>query len=60
MLLNAHHEAVPFTLPDCAGGQHWSRVFDTAGPHDETGMLAAIGEDYPLTARSLALFALGA
>ena len=33
VLLNAHHEAIPFTLPAHAAGQDWELLLDTADPH---------------------------
>ena len=32
LLVNAHHEPIPFTLPSRGEGQQWERVMDTAGP----------------------------
>lgn len=32
LLLNAHHEAIPFTLPVAREGQAWERCLDTADP----------------------------
>ena len=47
LLLNAHHDAIDFRLPD----SHWTVLLDTA----TTPGLA--GNSYPLKARSLALLA---
>jgi isoamylase len=57
MVLNAHHDLVTFTLPDCPGGARWSLLIDTNTP--ETGDAAAFasGATYDVTARSLLLFA---
>jgi glycogen operon protein len=55
LLLNAHHEAVPFTLPSVPGGEQWKVLMDTAQAAD--GLLTA-GETYPLAARSLLLLVL--
>jgi glycogen operon protein len=55
ILLNAHHEELPFKLPATLPGQHWELLFDTAHP----GVMGARLEDeqqYPLQARSLAVF----
>jgi glycogen operon protein len=60
MLLNAHHDNVAFSLPDCPGGRQWSRVFDTGQPDAENEYLAGINDTYEMTARSLILFALNA
>jgi hypothetical protein len=32
MLLNAHHEAIPFVLPQCVPGMRWELVLDTGSP----------------------------
>jgi isoamylase len=34
VLLNAHHEAVPYTLPDIDWGHEWEILVDTAGASD--------------------------
>jgi glycogen operon protein len=60
LLLNAHHETIPFTLPDGAGGEAWERLIDTFDP-DEAGGRAVrieIGNAYDLSGRSLSLFKL--
>ena len=54
VLLNAHHEDVPFTLPKFHAGARWSAWMDTSR---ESGLRAAETHDasaaYPLQARSL-------
>src|SRR5581483_10977454 len=35
LLLNAHHEAIPFTLPGTKPRQHWRLLLDTARTEDE-------------------------
>jgi glycogen operon protein len=55
LLLNAHHEKLPFTLPGTATEHQWQRVFDTADPGAE-GKEFAGKQIYPLEGRSLALF----
>jgi isoamylase len=56
ILLNAHHEAIPFALPSIDGHNAWQTVIDTA--HD-SGFAPdkgyAPGEVYPLEGRSVAL-----
>lgn len=52
LLLNSHHEAVPFLLPDSSGG--WVVAIDTADPVRE-GRCQPAGERYPVEARSLVL-----
>jgi glycogen operon protein len=55
LLLNAHHEAVPFTLPIADPPEHWLRVIDTA---DESKWAGQSGNAYPLQARSFAVLQL--
>jgi isoamylase len=59
LVLNAHHDLVKFTLPACAGGDHWSVVLDTNAPESDTKERFASGDTYDVTGRSLLLFALG-
>ncbi len=55
VLLNAHHDAIPFTLPGDTA-VHWVGLIDTASPG---GMPAPDslfpGAEYPLQGRSLVL-----
>ncbi len=55
MLLNAHHEPIPFTLPRCQTCQCWERLLDTA---DDRLNGQAFDEQhaYPLQGRSVAVF----
>jgi len=53
VLLNAHHESVPFTLPATPPGERWDRLLDTARGGDHTGEVA---DPYPLFERSVAVF----
>lgn len=55
LLLNAHHEAIPFTVPAPAAGTRWETLVDTAhasrpspAPHDDE-------QPYPLESRSMAV-----
>jgi isoamylase len=60
LLLNAHHEPRPFTLPAHKRGVRWQQVFDTA-MYDTIGKPVRLirgGEQYDLEARSLALLRL--
>jgi glycogen operon protein len=57
ILFNAHHEAIPFTLPEALEGQKWERLLDTFRPEMAAGP-AADGKPYPLEGRSLAVFRL--
>ncbi|MBI4627872.1 MAG: glycogen debranching protein GlgX, partial [Candidatus Rokubacteria bacterium] len=56
VLLNAHHESVPFVLPAHRRGVRWELVLDTraAGGHPRR-RLARGGASYALEARSLVL-----
>ncbi len=53
LLLNAHHEPVPFALPPASDG--WEILIDTAAEHDAAGTILPAGDRYPLQERSLAL-----
>jgi isoamylase len=55
LLLNAHHEPIPFTLPGAAGGPDWHALLDTARPHDRGEAPIAVGSSFQLEGRSLAL-----
>jgi isoamylase len=54
LLLNAHFEPLPFTLPVTNAGHIWERMFDTAEPTAPPATANA-GEQYPLQARSMIL-----
>ena len=59
LLLNAHHEPVPFTLPGSAAETHWGWVFDTNRPRLSAGAGSVQAlQTVTLAARSLALFQL--
>ena len=55
LLVNAHHETVPFTLPTRDGGSGWERLIDTSEavsePVDYPG-----GKQYDLKGRSMVVF----
>jgi glycogen operon protein len=55
MLLNAHHEPLPFVLPTIAGFTDWERLFDTADPRCKASSHRG-GESYKLESRSMAVF----
>jgi isoamylase len=57
-VLNAHHEPVPFSMPEVAGGRRWSLVFDTAVPEPPDDQRFTPGDIYESTGRSCQLFAL--
>jgi isoamylase len=54
LLMNAHHEAVPFTLPATREGQQWERLLDTADPQGEPRQCPG-GQQYELQGRSMAV-----
>jgi glycogen operon protein len=54
LLLNAHHEPIPFTLPATRPEHHWERLLDTAEISDAPLSLDG-GKKYPLQGRSLGL-----
>jgi glycogen operon protein len=55
ILLNAHSESIPFTLPKTQDGQAWERVLDTTGDDQEPLALRG-GDEFNLRDRSLVLF----
>jgi isoamylase len=52
LLLNAHYEPIPFTLPALKEGQPWERLFDTTDPQDEP-LQCTGGQQYELQGRSM-------
>jgi glycogen operon protein len=59
LLLNAHHEEVPFILPSHRASVRWDLILDTAEPSRGQGRIIYKGGDcYQLTSRSLVLFQL--
>ncbi len=56
VLMNSHHEPIPFRLPEHAAEQHWQPVLDTAQRPLFTRLRA--GDLYPLQGRSLAVLRL--
>ena len=57
MLLNAHHEEVPFTLPKVEAGKSWLRVVDTISAQVPEKRFSG-GSTYPLQGRAVVLFIL--
>jgi glycogen operon protein len=56
LLMNAHWEEIPFTLPDTAGGDVWQTLIDTAQPDRSLDIsVRPAREQFPLYGRSLAL-----
>ncbi len=58
LVLNAHHDLVNFTLPDCTNGKAWDLVLDTNVPEADSQESFQIGEAYKVTGRSFLVFAL--
>jgi len=59
LVMNAHHDLVEFTLPECPGGRFWSLEIDTNtddGVDGKSPYRGATGDVYGMTGRSLALF----
>lgn len=55
LLLNAHHESVPFTLPDHVGGTRWTVLLDTEPPAGKDTENFESGDVRHLAPRSLHL-----
>jgi glycogen operon protein len=58
ILLNAHHEPVPFVLPAHKKGTRWELSLDTGINSQKRGRMARGGRIYNLQGRSLAMFRL--
>jgi glycogen operon protein len=54
LLVNAHHEPIPFTLPSGGEGQEWERLIDTADPEVET-IKQKVAEQYEIQGRSMVI-----
>ena len=54
LLVNAHHEPIPFTLPLRGEGQEWERLIDTADPEAEA-IKRKGGEQYEIKGRSMVI-----
>jgi isoamylase len=52
LLLNAHYEAIPFTLPATKEGQQWERLLDTVDVPGEPLLLDG-EQPYELQSRSM-------
>jgi len=50
LLMNAHYEAMPFTIPTRGGGEPWERLLDTADP-SAASMVCPAGQPYTLQGR---------
>ena len=60
LVMNAHHDMVSFTLPECTNGKAWELVLDTNVPERDDTQVFPIGETYDVTNRSFLVFALHA
>jgi isoamylase len=58
LILNAHHEAVDFHLPEVAEGSAWLGLLDSANPQQRNSEQLAFGSQFEVTPRSLLLFKL--
>jgi glycogen operon protein len=57
IVTNAHHDAMPFTLPKVAGGAAWRRSLDTTDPEiADDASVHPVGEVVELPGRALVLF----
>ncbi len=57
LMINAHHEKVPFVLPSVPGGNRWRLLIDTSNPSD-THLSRKADETIDLAGRSLVLWEL--
>jgi glycogen operon protein len=55
LLMNAHHEPLPFVMPVLSPGHRWQLLFDTSTSEVDPE-LKDEGDNYPLRERSMALF----
>jgi isoamylase len=58
IVMNGHHDAVLFTLPECNGGSDWSLLFDTNTSDDQEPTTFKATAVYTVTPRSVLLFTL--
>jgi len=58
VLFNAHHETLPFHLPDGQNGRLWEVILDTADGEVGQGQTYPGGQPFALAGRSIALFRL--
>lgn len=56
LIVNAHHDVVPFRLPEVAGGTQWLRLVETEGDGRIEVSTARSGDELPVGGRSLLLF----
>ncbi len=53
LLLNAHHEPIPFNLPAAREEHHWEVLLDTAGSQTTAATASPAPGTYPLQGRSV-------
>lgn len=58
LVINAHHEALDFRLPEVAQGSGWTCLLDTDKPDSRALEAHVFGSEYTVTSRSLLLFEL--
>jgi isoamylase len=58
LILNAFYDVVEFTLPEWAGGSHWSRLIDTTAPEPGEPVRVDFGATCSVAGRSALLFML--
>ena len=58
LVLNAHHDLVEFTLPECPGGEARSLELDTNVTNPNFSQQGVSGDVYGVMQRSLVLFRL--
>jgi isoamylase len=62
LIVNAHHDVVPFSLPEVKGGRDWTRLIDTNLPERDDDpdehVRFPFNHVYQVTGRSLLLFLL--
>ena len=58
LILNAHHEMIPFRLIDVVGGRGWRCLVDTNNAELDQKQSFEFGHEYGATGRSLLLFEL--
>ncbi len=59
LLLNAHHEAIPFQLPRCGEHEKWKVLVETATGAEHEHAEFEVGSEYSVAGRSLTLFCTG-
>jgi len=60
IVINGHHDAVDFTLPEVAGASSWRLLIDTDLSDFQDTAPLAVGANYTATSRSVVLFVLDA